>query len=406
MSQERLRACFLIALSSALVWAAGTASGETPRNGQAGQRDVSSPRPSLRVGPLQALKSPSEAAAVAIDGDTIEVESGDYVGDVAVWHQNNLVIKSIGGRVRLRANGVAAEGKGIWVVRGGSMTVEGFDFSGAKVADRNGAGIRFEKGSLTVRDCTFMHNEMGILTNNTPDAELTVENSEFAHNMRPDGHNHNLYVGRIARLSVTGSYFHHGFVGHLLKSRAAINHVLYNRLTDEADGRASYELEFPDGGIAYVIGNTIEQSRLTENSNLISFGAEGYKWPTNEIYLVNNTLINNKAFGGTFLRVWPGAGTIAAVNNVLVGYGALEPAGRAQYRNNVQVDANELERDKSHGFRLKSGSPWIGRAVDPGWAGSQDLRQKREYVHPRATRKLSTPAHNPGAFQSPAATSP
>ena len=37
-----------------------------------------------------------------------------------------------------------------------------------------------------------MHNEMGLLTSNEPTAVLEVENSEFAYNQRPDGHNHNL----------------------------------------------------------------------------------------------------------------------------------------------------------------------------------------------------------------------
>jgi hypothetical protein len=81
---------------------------------------------------------------------------------------------------------------------------------------------------------------------------------------------------------VTGSYFHHADVGHLLKSRAARSHILYNRLTDETGGRASYELEFPNGGLAYVVGNVIEQAATTENETIISFGAEGYR-PRNEL---------------------------------------------------------------------------------------------------------------------------
>jgi hypothetical protein len=95
-----------------------------------------------------------------------------------------------------------------------------------------------------------MHNENGILTGNQADTVLEIEDSEFGYNGANDGYSHNLYVGSIARLSVTGSYFHHAAIGHLLKSRAAINYVTYNRLTDEVDGTASYELELPNGGIA------------------------------------------------------------------------------------------------------------------------------------------------------------
>ena len=297
--------------------------------------DAEAARQVIRVGPGQTIKKIADTARVAKDGALIEVDAGEYFSDVAVWTQDRLTIRAVGGRVRLLAQGAAAEGKAIWVVRATNMRVEGFDFEGAMVPDRNGAGIRLEKGSLFVSDCRFMNNEMGLLTNNDPSTILEIENSEFAFNQRPDGHNHNLYVGQIAHLSVVGSYFHHARTGHLLKSRAALNHILRNRLIDGEGGTASYELEFPNGGVAYVVGNTIAQSLLTENSQLISFGAEGYKWPRNEIHLEGNTLINPLPQGGIFLRVAPGADIIRAVNNRLVGKGTLESAGKGEYRNNT-----------------------------------------------------------------------
>ncbi len=298
----------------------------------------------LRVGPSRNIKTIAQSSIMARFGDTIEVDSGVYLADVAVWQHDDITVRAVGGRVRLLAQGAAAEGKGIWVVRAYGMHVRGFDFEGAAVPGRNGAGIRLEKGSLQVRDCSFMRNEMGLLTNNDPSTVLEVENCEFASNQRPDGHNHNLYVGQIARLSVNASYFHHARSGHLLKSRAAVNHIYDSRLTDETGGTASYELEFPNGGEAYVVGNLIAQSMQTENPHLISFGAEGYKWPRNEICLENNTLVNPLPQGGVFLRVAPGADAIRAVNNRLVGAGKLESAGPGTYQNNVAVEPRDLAR--------------------------------------------------------------
>ncbi len=271
----------------------------------------------LQVGPQRSIKTIAAAAISARAGAIIDVDAGDYTGDVAVWQQDDITIRAVGGRVRLLAHGAAAEGKGIWVVRAKHMRVEGFDFEGAAVPDRNGAGIRLETGSLVVKDCRFRYNEMGMLTNNDPNTVLVVENSEFAYNQRPDGHNHNLYVGRIARLVVTNSYFHHGHIGHLLKSRAEANYIFNNRLVDGPDGTASYELEFPNGGRAYLVGNTIAQSTRTGNRHLISFGAEGYKWPSNTLYLANNTLINPLP-NGVFLRVAPGADAVHDIDNVRV----------------------------------------------------------------------------------------
>ncbi len=354
----------------------------------------------MRVGPSRAVRTLAQAARMARAGQRIEVDAGLYTSDVAVWTQDDLSIRSVGGRARLLSSGASAEGKAIWVVRANRMRVQGIDFEGCAVPGRNGAGIRFERGSLWLRDCSFSLNEMGLLTGNDENAILEVEDCEFAHNMRPDGHNHNLYVGAIARVSVIGSYFHHAQTGHLLKSRAALNQIFYNRLTDEAGGSASYELEFPNGGIAQVVGNLIEQGPQTDNPYLISVGAEGYKWPGNSVQLVNNTLVNGLAQGGDFLRVMPGAQTIRAVNNLLVGRGALETAGPGEYRKNFNAEAGDFANLAAYDARLRRRSRLVGRAGEAGASDGQSLHPSREYTHPRSTRAVNVNTHNPGAMQS------
>ena len=365
-----------------------------------GARAQSQPGAVMRVGRSRSIQTLAQAARLARAGQRIEVDAGDYLADVAVWTQDDVSIRAVGGRARLLAQGASAEGKAIWVVRAKRMRVQGIDFEGCAVPGRNGAGIRFEQGALWLRDCSFTLNEMGLLTSNDENAVLDVENCEFAYNMRPDGHNHNLYVGAIARASVTGSYFHHARTGHLLKSRAAVNRIFYNRLTDEAGGSASYELEFPNGGMALVVGNLIEQGPQTDNPYLISVGAEGYKWPRSSIQLVNNTLVNGLGQDGEFLRVMPGAQQIRAVNNLLVGHGALENAGSGEYRNNFQAEAKDFAHLAGFDTRLKRRSLLVGRGGDAGASGGQSLNPSREYTHPRSTRAVSFSTHNPGAMQS------
>jgi hypothetical protein len=350
----------------------------------------------LRVGPSQAVRSLAQAARLAREGMRIEVEAGDYRADVASWNLDDLSLVAVGGRVRLIADGAHAQGKGIFVISGRGVSVEGFDFIGARVPAGNGAGIRFERGSLRVRDCRFSDGEMSLLTNNDPAAELVVENCEFSH-ARPragDRPAHLLYAGTIARLTVSGSYFHHGRIGHLLKSRAAVNHILYNRLSDEADGRASYELEFPNGGRCVVIGNLIQQGPLTENAHLISFGAEGYKHRQNELWLVHNTLIDQRPVGGIYLRAAPGAAGMHVINNLLVGGGRFDPAPGWRLRHNPEIGAQDLV-----GFALKPASRWRGSAVDLGAEGMASLRPTRQYRHPHDSVALSGPARDPGALQ-------
>jgi hypothetical protein len=112
----------------------------------------------LRVGAQRQLERPSAAAQIARDGDTIEIDAGTYPGDAAVWRANRLTIRGVGGRAHLRADGAEAEGKGIWVIKGNDTTIESVEFSGAKVPDKNGAGIRQEGSGLTVRNCHFHDN--------------------------------------------------------------------------------------------------------------------------------------------------------------------------------------------------------------------------------------------------------
>jgi hypothetical protein len=239
-------------------------------------------------------------------------------------------------------------------------------------------------------------------------------------------------VGDIARLKVTGSYFHNAVGGHLLKSRAAINMVTYNRLTDENGGRASYELEFPSGGVSYVIGNIIEQSPTTDNSNIIAFGLEGYKWPKNELYLINNTIVDDRPANGVFLRLAPGLQLLKATNNVLVGDrkhdfaflsgdagGKAHAAGKSlqlpdfstrqgeggmkiESSNNFNPQQDEFAQAARYDYRLREHSALTGKYKAPGTANGIDLTPRAEYAHPAHIRQLSAPPTLPGALQSPA----
>ena len=124
----------------------------------------------LRVTPGRAALSLAATARAARDGDTIEVEPGDYIGDVSAWPQSDLTIRGIGARPRLIADGKSAEGKGIMVIKGKRVRIENLEFRGARVRDRNGAGIRLENGPLTVSSCVFADNENGILAGNLSDS--------------------------------------------------------------------------------------------------------------------------------------------------------------------------------------------------------------------------------------------
>lgn len=355
-----------------------------------------------RVGPRGPLLRIADAARLAQDGDVVEIEAGDYRADVALWEQARLTIRGINGAARLFAEGQSAEGKAIWVIRHGAFDVANIDFIGAKVEDGNGAGIRFEGGRLRLRNCLFWGNEMGLLTGGggpAADAVLTVEDSEFAYSHVDNGRwAHNLYVGAIAEFTMTGSYSHHAGRGHLLKSRARVSKVLYNRLTDESGGRASYELDFPNGGLVTVLGNVVQQQPETENSALIAYGEEGYVWPVNRLTVVSNTLVNDLRHGGTYLLAVPGADAVESANNLLVGQGVFRAGNRLRQWNDVRANREDLVQPSRQDYRLRQPGPRFAyRApTDPADRGGP-VRQAR-YVHPHTTRPEPDPPAYVGAL--------
>ena len=74
----------------------------------------------LKVGPNQTYKAPSAAAAVAKNGDHIEIEPGQYF-DCAVWNADNLVIEGTDSGVVITDK--TCNGMGLFVIWGNNITV-------------------------------------------------------------------------------------------------------------------------------------------------------------------------------------------------------------------------------------------------------------------------------------------
>ena len=373
--------------------AAGSATPRQPRNTAPAipprETAVVTPAPRspavLRVGPGSRYSLPSMAARLAQDGDTIEIDAaGNYEGDEAVWSANRLHIRGIGGRPHIHSNRPLKNRKALWIIRGAGITVENIEFSGAKTPDRNAAGIRQEGPGLVIRNCYFHHNEMGILVNNDAKLDTLIEYSEFYDNSlganRPQKGRigHNIYIGRSASFTLRYSYVHHGRVGHNVKSRSRKNLILYNRIMDEREGRASYQIDFPDGGLAYVIGNLIQQGEQAENWALIAYALESLRYPDNALLLVNNTLVNDRR-SGQFVNLKRDI-EHRYVNNIFAGKGKLPDDARLKKTNLVRRNPAFVDRD-AFDYRLRAGSAAIDRGAVPGKFRGVDLMPTHEYRH-------------------------
>lgn len=363
----------------------------------------------IRVGINEQIKTPSTAAQIANQGDTIVIQSGVYENDAAVWQANNLTIRGINGVAHLKANGTNAEGKAIWVIKGENTTIENIEFSGAKVPDGNGSGIRHEGKFLTIRNCFFHGNENGLLSSNNPAAEVLIENSEFAYNGTGDGLTHNIYIGKIKKFSIKFSYVHHTKIGNNIKSRAANNFIQYNRIMDEKDGNSSYAIDLSNGGLSFIIGNVIQQGRNTDNSIIISYGAEGLSQQQNEVYVINNTIVNDRHYG-VFLRTNNETNKAIFANNLLIGPGDISQ-GFVEKITNLHISAISGLRSffsedpqfydiSKYDYRIKSGSTAIDKGSILQPAHGVDLIPKWSYEHPsRKTERIIINNPDLGAYE-------
>ncbi len=343
------------------------------------------PKITFQVGPSFMYGRPSHISKVARDGAVVEIEAAEYLDDVAVWKQNNITLRGVGGRAHLRSRGKTIEGKAIWVIKGNNVVIENMEFSGAQVPSKNGAGIRLEGKNLTLRHCYFHNNEMGLITARNPKSEIIIENSEFANNtvnyQRDKKLGHNIYIGEVAKFTLTGSYIHDAETGHNVKSRAHENYILYNRITDEKSA-SSYLLDLPNGGDAFVVGNIFHQKSIAENKTLLSFAAERNQKLTNaSLYVVNNTFVNS-AKDAVFIDNHS-AGLAQLLNNLFVGPGSISK-GNAEQRHNIQLLSADFVNQERYDYRLKSAmSTVVNQGVTPELAKNGFiLTPAYQYLHP------------------------
>ncbi|WP_438727822.1 right-handed parallel beta-helix repeat-containing protein [Parasphingorhabdus sp. DH2-15] len=189
-------------------------------------------------------------------------------------------------------DGGICEGKAAIVMRAKGAEVHGLIFENMAVTDLNGAGIRQERGSLTVTNSWFRNSQQGILTANDPTASLTIDKSTFTGLGRCGGAKgcaHSIYINKLASLKVTRSRFEKGTGGHYVKSRAPNVELTQNSFDDTKGTATNYMIDLPDGATGLIAGNVFVQGRNKENySALIAVRAERDTWTSEGLTITNN----------------------------------------------------------------------------------------------------------------------
>jgi len=345
----------------------------------------------IRVGPGRQFTHPSQVSGVVQSGDVVEIDAGVYNGPASTWATNNLTLRGVGGRAHLVAPATISNGKGIWVMAGTNQAVENIEFSGAAVPDLNGSGIRGDGTDLAICGSYFHDNQEGFLGGG---GRLLIEYSEFAFNgncIDVNGCAHNIYVDGGARFTLRHSYSHHARIGHTVKSRAQENYILYNRIMDEATGTASYTIDLPNGGLTYIIGNLLQQGPNTDNPTIVTYGEEGLTNTNHNFYMVNNTVVNDRTAGGTFVSL--AGGTVATLqNNLFVGNGTVVSGGTVTQVTNRTTNTPNFVNVGAFDYRPTAATPGIDQGTAPGLGGAFSLTPIYQYLHP--TNREPRPTRN------------
>jgi hypothetical protein len=251
----------------------------------------------------QGFATVSDAILGSNAGDVIQLSAGTYSEDFPkITH--DLTIQGVGGLAKLTplptvnpqpgdpAYQMPANGQGILVTAAG-VKLDHLELTGAAVPANNGAGVRYETGSLIITNSWLHDNQNGLLANANAGADIWIDKSEFDHNGAGDGFSHNLYVGQIGTLSVTNSYFHGANQGHEIKSRAATTIITNTRIQDEPGAPTSFSVDLPDGGIALISNSVIEKGQDAPNFFLVHFGGENPVAADASLTIAGVTVIND-----------------------------------------------------------------------------------------------------------------
>ncbi len=239
------------------------------------------------------------AAADQMGGNAdIKVDAGTYTNDGGyLWDGiNNVTIEGVGGMVKIVDPTYYAGGKAAIVTGGQNILLKNLDISGITVPDGNGAGVRYDQGTLLLDNVHLHNNQDGILGGADATGSITIQNSEIDHNGTSAGNTHNIYIGDIANFTLTNSYVHDANVGHEVKSRAENNTITNNRILDNS-GTSSYAIDLPNGGNATITGNVIEQGVNNQNHTINAYGEEGNLHAGTAVTFSNNEVVNDDAQG-------------------------------------------------------------------------------------------------------------
>jgi len=318
----------------------------------------------VTVGPSGMYQDPCVAFANLADGDTVTIDAnggtpyyesaaeGQDTGggtsgvNTCAITNNNLTIVGVNGRPIIDGTNANVQ-KGLWLVNGHDIVIDNIEMRNAfnTANDSSADAMRIQDGytpgglppnggNVTVQHCYIHDNAQGILASGSgidpgtgtdvgewysANPYVTFQYDEFAFGgggglSNGSGLGHNFYIGydthETMKFTLQFSWTHDALYGHTVRDRAPISNILYNMI-DDIWGKTSFEIDVPNGGSTYIVGNVVYKAPITSsnaNANaMINYREEGisndepeYGPPYQDLHFINNTVINASTATGAY----------------------------------------------------------------------------------------------------------
>lgn len=228
------------------------------------------------AGPFNTLQEAHDAAQ---NGATI-----NYAAPPAVpgfWIDGAVLTKDINlvGAPGCKIQGNLVEGGvGALSVHSKNFSIDGIEGFGAR-GDGSASFVRLQPENMQANfgpGCYFHDNDMAVLTSNkNQQGVVSFSGGTYGGNGSDAnfGHAHDLYIGPVGSLTVSGTKFTGcNAGGHCLKSRA-LKTLVSGCIFDSGSADTSRLIDIPDGGVVNIVNNTLHQGD-TENTEIIGIALE------------------------------------------------------------------------------------------------------------------------------------
>ncbi|MGH9550994.1 MAG: hypothetical protein ACRD3W_16550, partial [Terriglobales bacterium] len=161
------------------------------------------------------------------------------------------------------------------------------------------------------------------------------------------------------------------------------------------------EIDIPQGGISYIIGNVIYKGESAITPIFIAQAEEGLQNPGNQLYIINNTFSNLMVKEMPVLVKAVANPSLTFIDNAILGLtaGKTIETDAAQHieSGNRNAVASDFVNPADYNFKLTSRASEIGAAVPQGSVNGQSLVPDRQYDYD-STSIIRKSAGDVGAF--------